>query len=83
MTIQIHLHYLLTIKEKTLNAQIGVAQQNLNGVKFRLSGWKRESARGEFISGQIQTKEMKTAEYGKPAVEGSEEDVPFLRRIPN
>ncbi len=50
---------------------------NLNGVEFRLSGWKRQSARGEFISGQIQTKEIKTTEYGKPAVEGAEEDIPF------
>lgn len=50
---------------------------NVDGIEFRMSGWIRQSARGEFISGQVQLKEMKTAEYGKPAVEGAEEDVPF------
>ena len=50
---------------------------NLDGIEFRLSGWIRESAKGKFISGQVQLKEVQGETRSKPAVEGADEDVPF------
>jgi len=50
---------------------------NLDGIEFRLSGWIRESAKGKFISGQVQLKEVQGETRSKPTVEGADEDVPF------
>ena len=35
---------------------------NLNGVEYRMSGWIRQSARGEFLSGTVQPKEVARSE---------------------
>jgi hypothetical protein len=48
---------------------------NIDGIEFTLSGWIREGANGKFISGAVAM--VATDERLKPAVEGSEEDVPF------
>jgi hypothetical protein len=52
---------------------------NVDGIEFRISGWIRESAKGKFISGQFQLKEVQGETRSKPAVEGADDnlDVPF------
>lgn len=43
---------------------------NVGGVEYRMSGWIRQSAKGEFLSGTVQLKESTKSEENN-------EDVPF------
>ena len=44
---------------------------NVDGIEFRVSGWIREGAKGKFISGSVQLKEVTTSNAT------NEEDAPF------